>query len=267
MTDDATANTPIDETDLAGVKLEVFRVQSRTLAKRFARRRINFHGCETMSDAQRKVKELVLAFRTQDSTTRVGFGDSVTLHQLDVFRIVEMIPNLEVIDPMKRQPDGKYVVFGKQAPGRLDLPLDEYHSLMGKLVDRMRACLDSDIFIIGANAITMKGQIVSTDGTGNRVGGMVFGPRKVIIVVGRNKIVEDVDAAIKRNRNVAAPLNFFRHNEKHHNRFDTPCMKLGYCTECNSERRGCLNTVIVDGAIELFKDRLHVVLVNEDLGF
>ena len=234
---------------------------------RFARRRINFHACETVSDAQEKVKELVLSFKTQGSTTRVGFGDSVTLHQLDIFRIVEEIPDLEVIDPMKRQPDGKYVVFGDQPPGRLDLPLDEYLSLMDKLVDKMRASLDSDIFIIGANAITMRGQIVSTDGTGNRVGGMVFGPRKVLIVVGRNKIVEDVDAAIKRNRNVAAPLNYFRHNQKHHNRFDNPCMKVGYCEECNSERRGCLNTVIVDGAIELFKDRLHVVLVNEDLGF
>jgi hypothetical protein len=85
-------------------------------------------------------------------------------------------------------------------------------------------------------------------------------------VVGKNKITEDVDSAIRRNRDVAAPLNYFRHNEKHHNRFENPCMKLGCCADCSSERRACWNTVIIDGAIEFHKDRLHLVLVNENLG-
>ena len=95
---------------------------------------------------------------------------------------------------------------------------------------------------------------------------MIFGPKKVIIIVGKNKIVRDVDDAIKRNRDIAAPLNFLRHNNKHHNRFETPCVKLGYCTDCNHKGRGCLNTVIIDGATPLNKDRLHVLLVNENLG-
>lgn len=62
-------------------------------------------------------------------------------------------------------------------------------------------------------------------------------------------------------------LNYFRHNVKHHNRFDNPCMKLGYCVDCNSPRRGCLKTVIIYGEMEGFKDRTHIILVNEDLGF
>ena len=76
----------------------------------------------------------------------------------------------------------------------------------------MRASLLSDVFIIGANAITMKGEIVSIDGEGNRVAGMMCGPKHVIVVVGRNKICLDLDEALKRIRNVAAPLNYIRHS-------------------------------------------------------
>lgn len=258
---------PIDEKDLAKENLEFFKIKSKTLAKQFKSKRINFISCETVGDAQKKIVELINAFKKKDLFTKVGFADSVTLHQLDIFNIVQKIPDLEIIDPLKRKPDGKYEVYGTLPPGKMNLPKEEYYALMEKLFDKMRESLRSDIFIIGANAITMKGQIVSTDGTGNRVSGMIFGPKKVIIIVGKNKIVEDVDAAIKRNRNIAAPLNYIRHNLKHHNRFDNPCLQLGYCTDCSSERRGCLNTVIIDGAMEAFNDRIHLILVNENIGF
>ena len=257
----------VDETCLTKESLEFFRILSKTLIKKFSSRRINFYSCETVEAAQKKMEKLVFSFKRKNTITKIGFADSVTLHQLDVFNIVQKIPALEIIDPMKRKPDGKYELYGTLPPGRMNLPKKEYYALMEKLFDKMRESLQTDIFIIGANAITMKGQIVSTDGTGNRVSGMIFGPKKVIIIVGKNKIVEDVEAAIKRNRNIAAPLNYIRHNVKHHNRFDNPCLKLGYCTDCRSERRGCLNTVIIDGAMEAFKDRIHLILVNENLGF
>lgn len=130
----------------------------------------------------------------------------------------------------------------------------------------MRQTLLADVLIIGANAITQNGEIVSTDGAGNRVAGMIFGPKKVIVVVGRNKLTRDIDQAIERNRNVAAPLNYFRHNLKHHNRYNNPCLITGRCVDCDHPRRACLNTVIVSGAVEANKDRIHLLFVNEDLG-
>jgi hypothetical protein len=212
---------------------------------------------------------LIDSFKRDQGQTTIGFSDSVTLHQVDAFNLVEeryKNKNCEIINPMERFEDGKYTVFGKQPPGKLNLPKDEYFACMEKLIQEMRKSIMTDVFIIGANAITMNGQIVSTDGTGNRVAGMVFGPKKVIIVIGKNKLVKTLDEAIGRNRNIAAPLNYHRHNAKHHNRFDNPCMTLGKCTDCNSPRRGCLNTVIIDGAMEANKDRIHLIFINENLG-
>jgi len=259
--------TVIREKDTTLEKLEFFRIQADEIAKNCKSKRINCYSCESVSAGLIQVVELVNVFKKKNGETKVGYGDSVSLHQLGVHKEIERISNLKIIDPLKRWPDGKYEVFGSLPPGKLNLPKDAYYGLMEKLWDMMRESLKTDIFIIGANAITMKGQIVSTDGTGNRVGGMVFGPKKVIIVVGRNKITKDIDSAIKRNFEIAAPLNYLRHNVKHHNRFDNPCLKIGYCIDCRSKRRGCLSQVILDGAMEINKDRIHLILVNEDLGY
>lgn len=113
----------------------------------------------------------------------------------------------------------------------------------------------------------MDGEIVSVDGSGNRVSGMIFGPKKVIIIVGRNKIVRDYDSAVDRIHNFVAPINYIRHNEKHHNRYhDLPCVKNGICAKCSHPRSACMNTVIVRGAVEYNKDRIHLIIVNKDLG-
>lgn len=267
MADEELGPARIDEADTSRESEEFFALQADRLAGKFGARRINFHACADKASAAGRVVSLVEEARRGDAALRVGFADSVSLHQLGIHQLVKDLPNTEVVDPFERFPDGKYRVYGKLPPGKMDLPKDEYYALMEKLLDRMRESLMTDVFITGANAITMRGQIVSTDGTGNRVAGMIFGPRKVIVVVGTNKVVDTVDDAVKRNRNVAAPLNYLRHNIKHHNRFDTPCLTTGVCSDCNHRRRGCLNTVIIDGAMEAHKDRIHLVLVNEHLGF
>lgn len=243
-----------------------FKVKSETLKKNFNSRRINYYSCNDIEEANEQILLLVNEFKSPNGITNVGFSDSVSLHQLNIFSKLSNIDGLNIINPMERNENGIYSVFGIQKQGKLNLPKEDYYKCMEKLWDRMRETLLSDIFIIGANAITMNGQIVSTDGTGNRVGGMIFGPKKVIIVVGRNKICQNIDEAIVRNRNIAAPLNYHRHNAKHHNRFNNPCMKTGFCSDCNSERRGCLKTVIIDGEMEGFKNRTHLIVVNENLG-
>ena len=132
----------------------------------------------------------------------------------------------------------------------------------------MRKAFTCDVFITGTNAITIDGKLVNIDGLGNRVAAMVFGPKKVIVVVGANKIVQDVDEALERIRRVAAPINARRHFLKHHHvEFgDMPCVKTGKCIDCNHDWRLCRNTVVIEGTIILQKGRINVVLIGEELG-
>ena len=121
------------------------------------------------------------------------------------------------------------------------------------------------MFVTGTNALTLDGNIVNVDGHGNRVAAMLFGPTKVIIVVGTNKIVTDLEAALERIRNEAAPLNVLRHPE-----FDPmpPCGATGVCSDCTSAWRICNKTVIIERQYDNDKYRptITMVIVGEKLG-
>jgi hypothetical protein len=117
----------------------------------------------------------------------------------------------------------------------------------------------SDLFLSSSNAVTLNGELVNIDGVGNRVNSTNFGPGKVILVVGYNKIVEDVQEAIQRIKNVAAPLNARRLN------VDVPCAKVGKCVDCNSPNRICRAIVIHERKPSLTD--ILVILVGEELGF
>lgn len=123
----------------------------------------------------------------------------------------------------------------------------------------IRQELNSDVFLSSSNAITEKGQLVNVDMAGNRVVAMIFGPKRVIVVVGRNKIVNSLDEAMERLRNIASPMNAKRLNRK------TPCAVSGVCTDCESPDRLCRVTTIMN-MIPARSD-ITVVLVNEDLGY
>jgi len=126
----------------------------------------------------------------------------------------------------------------------------------------------ADIFLTGTNAITLDGKLVNVDGNGNRVAPAIFGPDKVIVVAGVNKIVRNVDEAIKRINEIAAPLNARRHFVKHQRaEFGTlPCVRTGTCVDCAHELRICRYTVIIAGTSTRDKGRINVVLVGEELG-
>jgi L-lactate utilization protein LutB len=117
----------------------------------------------------------------------------------------------------------------------------------------------ADCFVSGSNAITNDGKIVNVDGLGNRLAGFCFGPGKVIIVAGRNKIVPDLDAAFDRVRNVAAPINAMRFGLK------TPCVETAGCSDCDSAERICNLTLIIEKS--RIEGRMNVILVNEELGY
>jgi hypothetical protein len=109
---------------------------------------------------------------------------------------------------------------------------------------------------------------VSTDAVGNRVAPVIFGPEKVILVIGANKIVKDTDEAYRRIHETAAPINAKRHALKHHRTEfgKLPCVVTGNCTDCNDDWRICRFTVIIEGSMFPQKDRINVVLVGEELG-
>ncbi len=121
-----------------------------------------------------------------------------------------------------------------------------------------RQALHADLFITGTNAITEDGQLVNLDMIGNRIAALTFGPRWVIIVVGRNKIVSDLEEAMFRVKNYVAPTNSMRLDKK------TPCVKTSFCQECKSPDRICNTWTITEKSFP--KGRVKIVLINEDLG-
>ncbi len=165
----------------------------------------------------------------------VSWGDSLTLHALRILPELEALPGLDLLR-----------TFGE------DLSSAE------RLENRRKA-LCCDLFLAGTNAVTAKGQLVNLDMVGNRVGGIVFGPRKVVLFVGTNKIVGGLEEAMERIRTVAAPLN-----AKRHEGFDTPCVHQGKCVDCQSPYRICNTWVITEKSYP--RERIEIVLIDEALG-
>ena len=139
------------------------------------------------------------------------------------------------------------------------------------LLDRSKACspeevkeiyhkaLSCDYYFMSTNAVTLDGELVNTDGNGNRVAALIFGPAQVIIVCGMNKVATDTDAAIARVRNIASPPNCNRLNRK------TPCATTGVCADCLSPECICNHTVITRRCGT--PHRIKVLLVGEELGY
>ncbi len=123
---------------------------------------------------------------------------------------------------------------------------------------RRRQALHADLFITGTNAVTEAGQLVNLDMIGNRIAALTFGPHWVIIMVGRNKIVPDLEEAMFRVKNYVAPTNSMRLDK------NTPCVKTSYCQECQSPDRICNTWTITEKAFP--KGRVKIVLINQDLG-
>jgi L-lactate utilization protein LutB len=164
----------------------------------------------------------------------VGIGGSMTLVELG------LIDRLEAA--------GKTVLFHS----RPELAQEERRQIMQEQ-------LDCDLFVSSTNALTVGGHLVNIDATGNRVGAMAFGPRKVVVVAGSNKISMNIESALKRVKEVACPPNARRLG------FDTPCAKTGLCNDCNSPQRLCRITTIIERRPRATD--LQVCLINENLGY
>jgi len=150
----------------------------------------------------------------------------------------------------------------KQLRGMAEIDvIDTYDTSLSdsdKMEQRRRALL-VDLFFTSTNAVTESGHLVNLDMIGNRIAGLTFGPRFVVVLAGRNKIVPDLEAAWDRIKNYAAPVNTMRLEKK------TPCQATSFCQDCSSPDRICNTWTITEKAYP--QKRVKIILINEDLGF
>ena len=234
----------IDETDMSQEKELYYKERAETVIKNLKKRHINGHYASNRREA------LVAAMSMIPHSAVVAHGDSISVEQVGLFDELMKRDQNKVINFFRRDADGSPI----HKP-------EERHLLE-------QESFDADIFITGTNAITLDGKMVNTDGMGNRVALMIYGPRKVILIIGANKIVNNEEEARQRIRDIAGPLNAIRHYTKHNiaSLGNLPCVLTGRCVDCSSEARICRYTVIIEGADVVHKGRINVILVGEELG-
>ena len=164
----------------------------------------------------------------------ISWGGSMTFMATGLYDALKDSPDYEILDTYNRK------------------------LLPEEMMERRRKALLVDLFITGTNAVTETGVLVNLDMLGNRVGAITYGPKYVLILVGRNKIVPELDDAMFRIKNYAAPANAMRLDKK------TPCVTTGYCKDCKSPERICNSWTITEKSFP--KGRIKVVLINQDLG-
>jgi L-lactate utilization protein LutB len=186
---------------------------------------------ETPAEAKEIITDEILP---EIKVTSVSWGDSMTLYETGILPYFKENPEIRLIE-----------TFGENLSRETSM-------------ERRREAILTDLFLTGTNAVIESGMLVNLDMIGNRVGGITFGPKFVVIVVGRNKIVSDLGEAMDRIKNYAAPANAIRHGKK------TPCVKTSYCMNCKSPDRICNVWTIHEKSHP--KGRIKVILINQDLG-
>ena len=185
------------------------------------------------TDSAAKAKDEILEMIPPGATVfRCG---SMTAGGLGLWEAIAAIPGVTLIDPY-----------------RPELSPEEGLELR-------RQGLTADVMVASTNAITLDGRLVNLDGMGNRVAAMAFGPKKVILVVGMNKVAPDLESAIARVKHYAAPINNIRYGLKN------PCVETGLCSDCRSPQRICNMWSTIEG--HMIEGRIHVKLVGEFLGY
>jgi len=184
-----------------------------------------------VGEARKIVREQILPAVGAKS---VSWGGSMTFLATGLYEEIKKMPGLEILD-----------AFDRSKPPE-------------EILDTRRKSVLADLFITGTNAMTEGGILVNLDMLGNRACSINFGPKHVVILAGRNKIVAELDDAMYRVKNYVAPLNAMRLDKK------TPCVKTSYCEDCKSPDRICNVWTITEKSYP--KGRIKVVLINQDLG-
>ncbi len=196
---------------------------AQTVIKGLQSRNMSGYYVPSKEDALKQALELI----PQGSS--IAMGGCMSAHEIGLIKALEA-GNYNYIDRYKMEPR-----------------------------EGLMAAYNADVFLSSANALTDDGILINIDGNSNRVSCIAQGPKKVIFIVGINKICSDLDSAMKRARNIAAPANAQRFN------IQTPCKATGKCFDCKSPDTICCQFLIT--RYSRHKDRIHVILVNDTLGF
>ncbi|MBQ2645266.1 lactate utilization protein [bacterium] len=211
------------------------KIRNKKLAEKIInnlqKRNFKAYFCENKQETIQKIEELI------SKTETISWGGSITLEETGIKNFLEE-NNYKTINRDK----------GKTKEEKEQI---------------VRQGLISDVFLMSANAITEDGIIINIDGTGNRISALCFGPKRVIIIAGMNKIVKTVEDGLSRARNYAAPINAQRINNLIG--INTPCTENGSCVNCKSETSIC--SQILTTRLSNPKGRITVILVNEELGY
>ena len=200
---------------------------ANTIIKNMEKRQIEGYYCPDKESALKKALELI------PKGSSIGWGGSVTLSETGLMDAIQ---------------NGDYKVINRE----LAKTAEEQRKVYGEI-----CC--SDFFLMGTNAITLEGELINIDGRGNRVAFLCYGPQNVLILVGMNKVVTDIDSGFKRVRNIASPPNTVRLNKK------TPCAITGKCENCYSPDCICSQFVVTRRSGT--PNRIKVILIGEELGY
>lgn len=208
-------------------KQQYFEKRGQILVQNLRSRHFDAHYCNTKEEA------LGMALSLIPNGATVGWGGATTAQQIGLMDALHQ---------------GDY------------RPIDRDHCETPE--QRQQAMLDAmtaDVFVTGANALSLDGQMVNIDGMGNRVASIIYGPKSVLVIAGMNKVEDTLEAALNRARTVAAPINKQRFPG------ETPCLKTGACGDCKSESCICNQIVITRHCRPA--NRIRFILVGEELGF
>ncbi len=208
-------------------KKQYYKNAAETVIKNLEKRNMQGFYCDTAADA------VALALSLMPEGSSVSYGGSMSLSESGLMDAVRA---------------GNYhLIVREDAKTK-----EEQKAMYAEMVN-------SDFFLMSTNAITLDGELVNVDGRANRVSFLCFGPENVIMIVGMNKVAADLDSAMKRARNTAAPMNTVRLSR------NTPCAVTGKCADCQSPDCICAQTVITRRSH--IKNRIKVILVGEELGY
>lgn len=212
---------------MANPKQNYYDKRGAVLVKNLQSRHFEAYYCATREDALTKAMELI------PTGVSVGWGGATSAEQIGLMEVLRT-GNYREIDRDKA-------------------------ATMEERVQAMRNCLMADVFITGANALSLDGQMVNIDGNGNRVAAIVYGPKSVVVIAGMNKVEDTLEAAVTRARTIAAPMNKQRFPNQ------TPCEVSGTCADCKAP--GCIcNQILITRHCNP-AGRIKFVIVGEDLGF
>lgn len=211
---------------MATPKELAYEKRGNILVKNLENRHFEAYYCKTKEDALQKALEWI------PEGARVGWGGAMSAEQIGLLDAIR---------------SGNFKALDREQCATAEEKEQMAHD-----------CLNADVFITGANALSLDGQMVNIDGSGNRVAAIVYGPKNVIVVAGMNKVVDSLEDAVRRARTVAAPLNQQRFQ------LPNPCTVTGACADCKSQTCIC-NQILVTRHCRPV-GRIKFVLVGEDLG-